>query len=728
MYPRNTLSSEFVRSSTRGTSTPPFLSINEKNPHAEGLVLCQVFREEPQFQPRPRHEAAENLHNISEECEIESVLNGWVDIFNPPKDEAYSTNVSRVLRDYDGGRAFLTTEHSDTVLESENLHSIEWRSIENTSLVTLENRARKEMSNLRKGQCFSSPGPLSRSQDLGSFRNCCFDDMWCFSKTKLKDLQWKSSPKSVATTNVQEIAAEGTFNNLLTNLHKCESISSNDLPQEKNQGLHSVKLENSESISTPMSDQRHDPGTPFNKIDSLLQCDNGYSTREKEKKKKKDKLLDTIGRRGGNYKGQTYGSTKNATEHGSSESSTFSSLGNLTSYMETRRKTSKRQKIHESNYFATPTPKGNLLEKNIIEETVNAFDRGEFPCDIMDTEACCPSFFCDFPPLNDCPIFIISTTDVQIIRDLESLKPVPILIFRDYEAFPNHESLMSQDFPTSSLSRLLNPMMEADIIVSPSTGIVITTSQEISQVRLPGHKPAHLSQCSFPNFNSPLRERVARLANRYEQLYILIRFPWTCGNDSAEKSKIATMDSKTFLSIQSLTAFCSSLSEYTTVALVMQSSCPHDTTKWILSITNKHAIRFGEFIHSRRYDNISVSRNTDVQNIGYSSFSFLHEETQWELLLRHAGFNPFAAQTVLGILKLETEGSISDVVSLETPPKDESNKGCFLSGLSLFIELCSQERHKMFANVVGQRVLRRVEGVIDKDWQLNWAISLDSDP
>ena len=718
MYPQNSLSSKSVRSSTRANSTPPFLPIIEKNPHAEGLVLCQVSREEPQFQPRPRHEAAENPHNISEEYDIESVLNGWVDISNPPKDEAYSTNVSRVQRDCDGGRAFLTTEHSDTVLESENLHSIEWRS-----------RVWKEMSNLRKGQCFSSPGPLSRSQDLGSFRNCCFDDMWCLSKTKLKDLQWKSSPKSVATTYVQEIAAEGAFNNLLTNLHECENISGNDLPQEKNQGLHFVKLETLESNYTPMSDQRQDLGTPFDKNDSLLQCDNGYSTREKEKKKKKDKPLDTIGRRGGNYKGQTSGSAKNATQHGSSESSTFSSLGNLTSYMETRCKTSKRQKIHKSNYFAPPTPKGNLLEKNIIEETVNTFDGGEFPCDIVDTEACCPSFFCDFPPLNDCPIFIISTTllktDVQIIRDLESLKPVPILIFRDYEAFPNHESLMSQDFPTSSLSRLFNPIMEADIIVSPSTGIVITTSQEISQVRLPGHKPAHLSQCSF---NSPLRERIARLANRYEQLYILIRFPWACGNDSAEKSKIATIDSKTLLSIQSLTAFCSSLSEYTTVALVMQSSCPHDTTKWILSITNKHAIRFKELIHSRRYDNISVSRNTDVQNIGYSSFSFLHEETQWELLLRHAGFNPFAAQTVLGILKLETEGSISDVGSLETPPKNEPNKGFFLSGLSLFIELCSQERHKMFANVVGQRVLRRVEGVIDKDWQLNWAISLDSDP
>jgi hypothetical protein len=275
-------------------------------------------------------------------------------------------------------------------------------------------------------------------------------------------------------------------------------------------------------------------------------------------------------------------------------------------------------------------------------------------------------------------------------------------------------------------------MMEADIIVSPSTGIVITTFQEISQLRLPGHKPAHLPPCGFPKFDSPFRERIALLANRYEQLYILIRFPWTCSNDSVEKLKIAATDPKTLLSIQLLTAFCSSLSEYATVALVMQSSCHHDTTKWILSITNKHAVRSREqLIPSQKQNdaNTSVLVNTDAQDMGYRS-SFLHEETQWELFLRQAGFNPFAAQAVLGILKSETEKPITDtlVCLIEDSQRDGPNNRAFPSGLSLFMELRSQERHKMFANVVGPRVLRRVESAIDKDWQLSWATYLITSP
>jgi hypothetical protein len=713
--------------------------INEKNSHVEGLVLCQVSTEEP---PRTQDETTptETLrkqHDISREYDIKPAFNGLedgrIDISNPSKDEDYSTTISRVARDYGGGHSLLTKGDSDTVLESENLPPTESRSIETTSSVTLEHSApRKEMSNLR--QCFSSPGPLSRSQDIDGFQNRCFDDMW----PKVKGyLQWESFPKSVETTAVQERAAEDASNNLVTDLHECESMSGNDLRQKINQRLLSVKLEKSKGISTPVSDQRQDLGTSFSKnkqTDPPLQRDNGYNPRVKEKKKKDKPLLDTIQRRGVNHKSQTSGSTKNARQYGSSEFSISSSLGSLSSYMETRCKASKRQKTHKSNYFTTPTPKSDLPEKNIVEETIDALDRDEVPCNIMDTGACCPSLSCGFPPLSDCPIFIISTTllkaDVQIIRDLESLTPMPTLIFRDYGTIPNREPLVSQDLPTSSLSQSLKPLMEADIIVSPSTGIIITTSQEISQLRLPGHKPAHLPQCGFPKFDSPLRERIALLANRYEQLYILIRFPWTCSNDSVEKSKIAATDPKTLLSIQSLTAFCSSLSEYATVALVMQSSCHHDTTKWILSITNKQAVRFREqqLIPSQNDDNTSVLVNTDTQDMGYR-FSFLHEETQWELFLRQAGFNPFAAQAVLGILKSETEKPITDaLVCLEDSQGDGPNNRAFPSGLSLFMELRSQERYKMFANVIGPRVLRRVESVIDKDWQLSWATYLNTSP
>lgn len=91
--------------------------------------------------------------------------------------------------------------------------------------------------------------------------------------------------------------------------------------------------------------------------------------------------------------------------------------------------------------------------------------------------------------------FIISSTLLQrrsLVKQVEQLHSRAELIYRDYT------------LPHSTSS-------EADIVLSPSTGILLTTLQQIKQVPLPGQA-----------LRSQVKERIATLQVRYERLIVLI--------------------------------------------------------------------------------------------------------------------------------------------------------------------------------------------------------------
>lgn len=91
--------------------------------------------------------------------------------------------------------------------------------------------------------------------------------------------------------------------------------------------------------------------------------------------------------------------------------------------------------------------------------------------------------------------FIISTAVLQrriLVRELERLHPKADLIYRDY-----------------ALSHSI--CLEADIILSPSTGVLLTTLQQIKQVPLPGQVAL-----------SPVREQIPKLQLRHERLLVLV--------------------------------------------------------------------------------------------------------------------------------------------------------------------------------------------------------------
>jgi hypothetical protein len=99
-------------------------------------------------------------------------------------------------------------------------------------------------------------------------------------------------------------------------------------------------------------------------------------------------------------------------------------------------------------------------------------------------------------PTNLAPCsFIISSKFLQrrhLIKQLEHLYEQAEMIYRDYD-------------------RPHSPAKEADILLSPSTGLMLTTLQQIKQRPLPGQPD-----------RSPVEERVTKLQLRYERLVVLI--------------------------------------------------------------------------------------------------------------------------------------------------------------------------------------------------------------
>ena len=102
-----------------------------------------------------------------------------------------------------------------------------------------------------------------------------------------------------------------------------------------------------------------------------------------------------------------------------------------------------------------------------------------------------PSIPTNLPPCS----FILSSTFLQqrrLARDIEKLYPDAHFVERDFTA------------PHSAAQ-------EADLLLSPSTGLIFTTLQILKQRALPGQSE-----------RSPLRERVMKLQHRYERLIVIV--------------------------------------------------------------------------------------------------------------------------------------------------------------------------------------------------------------
>lgn len=417
-----------------------------------------------------------------------------------------------------------------------------------------------------------------------------------------------------------------------------------------------------------------------------------YSAPSHKRPKRKNKRRDSSSRK--HQRRPEHGKTKalpQAILDKSVLSSPFTELGSLSAFMETRGRISTRRVNAKSPYFAEE--RVSVVQQSHIANATDTCPKPSKQGQEVDISTkLAPQYIPGYPKNSPEPVLIFLSTSLLkshlgLVRMLESKKdPTPTLIYRDYD---NH---------------VHGHQNEADIIVSPSSAILLTTSQATTQLYLPGHKPSHPQLDGIKGVNSPLRERIVLLAPRYDRLYVLV-----CHTGSITTGKPGpTADKRTLESMVSLTAFCNSLSGYSAVIpLIITPSTPETVAEWALSLAHKHSFQLSVGRSTNDFTPSNPGSNTSTRLEPAS----METETQWERFLRYAGLNPFAAHAILAVLKREDNNNPN---SME------------VSDLSRLIEMSTEHRRRVLAGIIGDKVLDRVEAVIEQDWQCDWALDFNA--
>lgn len=349
----------------------------------------------------------------------------------------------------------------------------------------------------------------------------------------------------------------------------------------------------------------------------------------------------------------------------------FSALASLETFMSLRDKAATNSKLTAEQHF--PKQEQQARAKGVVP-------KGQHPAPSATGQSqpkpsrlpfALPKYTA---PSNPCPI-VVSTAflrDRNLFRHIERLLPLADFVDRDFtlRAAPRKSTSKAV---TLSFSGTESVADEADIILSPSTGLIITTLQKIKQRSLPGQAT-----------KSALHARITQTAPRYDRLIILIRNNHA-GNLGSGQTGASTdfpsLDQNDCEGLIEFTAFCTTLSEETQI--ILTDSDTEHLTQWIVSLVAKHCI----------------------QNHG---IKLLHEETLWEIFLRRAGLNAFAAQVVLSELKAPPESETEMLGEEERAEK---------YGLSAFVRMSENERLERFEVLLGGgNVLRRVSRVLDARW------------
>ncbi|KAJ0163568.1 hypothetical protein CTA2_2778 [Colletotrichum tanaceti] len=251
--------------------------------------------------------------------------------------------------------------------------------------------------------------------------------------------------------------------------------------------------------------------------------------------------------------------------------------------------------------------------------------------------------------LEEPPRIVISVTLPRcIISALKAKIPGIDLVDRDFSRHntwawsPGSTRRVEVDSPLS---------YEADIIPSPATGIIITTILKIRQKPLPGSR-AQLSQ---------IRQRLVRVAPLYERLIVLV----SEGNLAGEHAN--PLDGADAEAYASFVAFASSLGSRggCSIRAIYVAGGNQTLAGWTCALIATHV----------------KEAASNVQQI------LMPEETEWEVFLRRAGLNMYAAQVALAVVK-------------GTYPEDGQDRT-----LVRFLGMSSAERADMLQEFLGGRDL-----------------------
>jgi hypothetical protein len=299
-----------------------------------------------------------------------------------------------------------------------------------------------------------------------------------------------------------------------------------------------------------------------------------------------------------------------------------------------------------------------------------------------------------FPPLpSEFPqrFAIISSFMLQkrrsFCRQIELLCPGCEFIERDFSAVP---STLRDDKNTINF----DSSEEADLVISPSTGVLLSTIQKIQQRSLPGQG---IQQNTF-------HLRLSQVSIKYERVVVLVsqgiveqsnvapnasttntihnglgrREPAPTVEDTGETaSEIGLGDTQ---ALASLISFAAGLETDVHVQLILGGE------KNLAAWTSYHIYASG------------------------TSQRMLTDESIWEQVLRRAGLNAFAASIILTHLQQPM---------VDEPPGTTLSGGMTTEdfGLTAFLKMDLKSRVTHFEKILGgQRVMRRVNACLERRW------------
>lgn len=225
--------------------------------------------------------------------------------------------------------------------------------------------------------------------------------------------------------------------------------------------------------------------------------------------------------------------------------------------------------------------------------------------------------------------------------------------------------------------RATPPPTEADLVLSPGTGLMVTTLQKLKQKALPGQS-GHFG----------LRERIAAVALRHERLSILVSEGRTGVKDDAGAEQ--PLDERDCDALADLNGFIAMLD--CEMQMHYLAGGESELAHWVAALIQRHA-----------------NASSDAK--------LLHDETLWERFLRTAGMDAFAAQIVLANVKTPSGESVDGDVHRGGSSSElgKASEGAY--GLAAFVEMGLVERLRRFGPVLGgEAVLRRVSEVVDGGW------------
>lgn len=292
--------------------------------------------------------------------------------------------------------------------------------------------------------------------------------------------------------------------------------------------------------------------------------------------------------------------------------------------------------------------------KNVEKPTHSPHTHVERHDDLKEATSCLPIHRPSLPTPVPPRTFVLSSTMFErrkLVKEIERLNAMSEYIERDFTSPRMLRGLSSQ---TSEAD-------EADVIIAPGHGIMLTTLQKVMQKSLPGEV-----------VHNVIRERIVQLARRYERLIIMV-------HEDQSSDQQRPLDNRESAELVSLINFCAAQSHDIQVMYIPGDELALAT--WIVA----SMIRYG---------------------LDDSEVHLIQDETTWELFLRKAGMDAFAAQAILNKLKAP--------IPMPTP----STKQFY--GLPAFVMMDETERLRLFGALFGgEKILRKVSMAIDGCWKRN---------